>query len=106
MVLAAAAPRRGVRLFLGGKEVRADHVVRLPAGRYPLLLRVALRGGQPVPPGERLDASFRKVPPPDEQYAADLAAVRNGADVLQRIVRLAPGSEPAARAAALLKAAR
>jgi hypothetical protein len=97
-----SANQRGVEAWLGSQALTAEPVVKLVAGRYPLLLTITVAADTaPV-----VKVAFRETAKPEEAQARDLAYVREGAAVLRRVIDLLPGSPEAARADALLKAAQ
>ena len=105
-VVVNEAPGPDVRLFVGGRQVQPGCVMQLQPGSYPVCLHAVVRAEAGAPTGAPIDVSFRKVPLPAEQYKKDLATVRGGRDVLKRVMDLAPGTDYAKRAEALLKAAQ
>jgi hypothetical protein len=93
------------RLWLAGRRVEAEHILRLAAGRYPLLVRVVVRAGGGDSETRRLKVSIRPSLDPDGEHRRSIAFVRKHARMLRRVVELAPSSPQAARAAELLKQA-
>ena len=81
-------PIPGVRLWLNGKELNNDDVVRLEAGLYPVLLELTYANQMLIEP--------KLVEYTAERYAADMAAYQEELDAWQR----AGGTMPHAAARA------
>jgi outer membrane protein assembly factor BamB len=98
-------PRRpGVRLWVGGREVLEDQLLKLDKGAYPVLMRIALPEDFLEGPGMVVNTAFAASEDPAETRKKDIALVREGRNYLKLVVEVLPGTDEARQAATLLKA--